>query len=84
MTRDDILEAAREADAANDPVLVTPFLERFATIIERKAAAAEREACLNACATVYYQHIGPLYGEVRYGIAKCDAAIRARNNKEQP
>lgn len=67
MTRDEIVEAAREADAANDPVLVTPFLERFATIIERKAAEAEREACEALC-----------LGEIEHYPGQHAAAIRAR------
>lgn len=48
-------------------------LERFAQIIRNQAledAAAE-------CDGVYYQHLGPEYGEVRYGIAACSSAIRA-------
>lgn len=42
------------------------------------AAAAEREACAQACDTKYYQFIGPAFGEVRHGIATCAASIRAR------
>lgn len=42
------------------------------------AVAAEREACESACDRVYHQHIGPQFGEVRYGIAACKDAIRAR------
>lgn len=49
-------------------------LERFVAA----AVAAEREACINACDTVYYQYIGAELGSVRYGIAACAAAIRAR------
>ena len=41
MTRDDIIRMAREADAAHDEVVVTPLLERFASLV----AEAEREAC---------------------------------------
>ena len=42
MTRDDIIRIAREADAEHDDVRVTPFLERFASLV----AAAEREDIL--------------------------------------
>lgn len=42
------------------------------------AVAAEREACKEACSRVYYQHIGPQFGEVRYGIAACLDAIGAK------
>lgn len=45
MTRDDLSRIAQEADAAHDPVRVTPFLERFAALV----AAAEREACAKVC-----------------------------------
>jgi hypothetical protein len=49
------------------------------TLMCEKMVAAEREACANVCDAVYHQHIGPNYGEVRYGIAACAAAIRARS-----
>lgn len=45
----------------------------------RAAVEAEREACANECAKVYHQHIGPQFGEVRYGVAACQSAIRARS-----
>lgn len=41
----------------------------------------EREACETACDRAYHQYIGPQYGEVRYGIAACKAAISARGSK---
>ena len=40
--------------------------------------AIEREACAVVCDSVYHQNIGPEFGEVRYGIAACAQAIRAR------
>lgn len=43
MKREDIIRMAREADAAHDEVVVTPFLERFAALV----AAAEREAIMH-------------------------------------
>lgn len=82
MTRDDIISMAREAGLCTSTgacALVggadlTPFLQRFATLV----AAKEREVCAKVCDTTYYQHIGPECGQVRYGIAACAAAIRAR------
>lgn len=47
-------------------------------LAKAKAVKAEREACAQVCDSVYHQHIGPQYGEVRHGIAACAAAIRAR------
>ena len=52
-------------------------IERFAALV----AEAEREACAQACDTVYYKHIGPHHAEVRYGVAACARAIRARGDK---
>lgn len=43
------------------------------------ALAKEREACAVICDSVYHQNIGPAFGEVRYGIAACSTAIRARS-----
>lgn len=43
-----------------------------------QARKEEREACATVCDGVYYQNIGPEFGEVRHGIAACAAAIRAR------
>ena len=97
MTRDDILRMAREAGMGFKPldddycdvvgiergtVCRVPCvgieeLERFATLV----AAAEREACANECDKTYHQHIGDGFGEVRYGIAACAAAIRARSTQ---
>lgn len=45
-----------------------------------QAVKDEREACAQACDKVYHEHIGPEYGEVRYGIATCATAIRARKD----
>ena len=50
----------------------------FAQAIAQKAAEAEREACAHECDHSYHRHIGPAYGEIRYGIAACARAIRAR------
>jgi hypothetical protein len=44
-------------------------LQRFAALVLEAAAVH--------CDGVYYQHIGPQFGEVRYGIAECAKAIRA-------
>jgi DNA-binding IclR family transcriptional regulator len=51
-----------------------------ADLEQQRAVLAEREACAKVCDGVYHQHIGPEYGEVRYGIAACAAAIRARKD----
>ena len=85
MTRDEIIEMAREA---RDPdkvdawqyvwTLTQEELERFAALV----AAAEREACAKACDEL------PMYGPDDetadwYGFAQadCAAAIRARGEK---
>ena len=91
MTRDDVIRVAREAGMAphlgrtDDDGKYIPainaiktsvpvqWLERFAALV----AAVEREACAQVCDGVYYRHIGPESGEVRYGVAACAEAIRA-------
>lgn len=83
MNRDDIIRMAREAGifVANNVsmvVVVKDQIERFSNMVEAAAVKAEREACAVACDSVYYQNIGPGFGEVRQGIAECAAAIRAR------
>ena len=70
MTRDDIIEWAREADAAKDDVGITPFLERFAELV----AAAEREECAALCDRFQARDVG-------MQPAECAAAIRAMNEK---
>ena len=47
-------------------------LDRFAELVRQD----QREIDAKVCDTEYYQNIGPMYGEVRLGIAKCAAAIR--------
>jgi len=61
---------------AHDLFTASTVRSLIAAAVER-----EREECAKVCDGVYYQHIGPLHGEVRYGIAKCAAAIRARGEK---
>lgn len=79
MLRDEIIEMARKAGVSirghYDETGSTPTeLEAFAKLV----AAKEREACAAMCDSVYHQNIGPEFGEVRYGIASCAQAIRAR------
>lgn len=84
MTTDDILRMARDAGALSDnshPTTETRYMRAKADAMLRFAAlvaAAEREQCAKVCDAEYYQHLGPEYGEVRYGISTCAVAIRAR------
>ncbi len=83
MTQYEIIQMANEAGLNSyriDPAEAVAVWERFAALVEAKAAAKEREACAQVCDTTYYQFIGPEFGEVRHGIAACAAAIRARGN----
>ena len=69
MKREDIISMAREADAAHDEVVVTPFLERFSALV----ASAEREVCAQAAwDIVQYEVHADLADQVA-------AAIRARS-----
>jgi hypothetical protein len=75
MTRDDIIRLAREVWSAGDVYIgpSTESLERFAALV----AAAEREACAEACGDAYS-------GDEACGDwptpEMCAAAIRARGN----
>lgn len=42
-----------------------------------EAYAAGLEDAEKTCDEQYYKHVGPAYGEVRYGIAACSASIRS-------
>jgi len=74
MTQDQIIGMAREAGMSihTDDRPYMEMLQRFSQLV--RAAALEEAA--QVCDGVYYQHIGPQYGEVRYGIAACAASIR--------
>jgi hypothetical protein len=50
-------------------VVIDEELSRFAALVLEAAAVQ--------CDGVYYQHIGPKFGEVRYGVSECAKAIRA-------
>lgn len=52
-------------------------LQRLAALI--RAEVLEEAAAV--CDGVYHQNIGPGYGEVRYGISSCAAAIRALKDR---
>ena len=69
-----VIEMAIEADGgfSADHINVDA-LTRLCTL----AADRALEAAAVECDGVYHQHIGPQFGEVRYGIAACATAIRA-------
>lgn len=81
MTRDEIVTMALgvgfKVNLHSAPAFETVVaqFESFANLV----AAQEREACKDACGTIYHQFIGPGFGEVRYGITACTEAIIARN-----
>lgn len=74
-------EARRAAQAENADL--KERLARSGVEMRRAVAKAvkdERETCALECDKAYHEHIGPEYGEVRYGIATCATAIRARKD----
>ena len=72
----EVIKLALEARLFDDAMdNYSEQIENFAKLV----ASAEREACAVACDSVYHQNIGPAFGEVRYGIAACSTAIRARS-----
>lgn len=46
--RDDMIRMAREAGVNTEPDIMV-VMERFAAMVEARAAAAEREACAQIC-----------------------------------
>lgn len=49
MNHDEILQAAKEADACHDDVCITPYMYRFAAIIEKRTI----ERCAVVCEGIY-------------------------------
>ena len=74
-------EARKQAQAENADL--KERLARSGVEMRRAVAKAvkdERETCALECDKAYHEHIGSEYGEVRYGIATCATAIRARKD----
>jgi len=85
MTRDDIVEMAKEAGWSDEVLAVAftiPLLEWFAALV----ASAEREACAQVCDGIRYSGYCPPEdgGAPRYydeAAEECAAAIRARGQQ---
>lgn len=77
MNQEDVIRMAREADAAHDDVVITPFLERFAALV----AAAERDAC----AAKIQDQIDHAYlqGEIAVMASSLEAALDAIRERGQ-
>jgi len=73
MTREDIIEMAREAGFDPDLWIYTDTFERFAELV----AAAERSACAEVCEEVEFEFADDSAGTL-IDVAK---AIRARGEK---
>ena len=79
-TQDEIIEMAKEAGLSN-PIWIEndyEIIETFASLVEAKATAKEREACALICDD---HHEIWRFGEGEYsasGPKDCAAAIRAR------
>ena len=73
MTNDEILQAAKEADACHDDVCITPYMYRFAAIIEKRTI----ERCAAECNYVS-KNARPSTVSYAYktGADECAAAIR--------
>ena len=94
MTRDEIIQLAREADMIDfrdedSDLHVVQFVDFLASVIG-KAVAAERKACANVCEKIsdeYDENEGLKYAELRTDAATggrdCASAIRARGEKGQ-
>jgi hypothetical protein len=92
MTRDEIIQLAREADMIDfrdedSDLHVVQFVDFLASVIG-KAVAAEREACAKVCEKIsdeYCESEGRKYAELRTdaetGARDCESAIRARGEK---
>ena len=88
MTREEIIRLAREAGFETkrgmvwvDQVELTRSMQRFAALIEQRAAVAEREACAKRCERVADDYIAA-NGRHAAAIAyECAVAIRATGEK---
>lgn len=69
MNNDEILQAAKEADACHDDVCITPYMYRFAAIIEKRTI----ERCAVVCNSKLIPNI--TFAE-HMAIKMCAAAIR--------
>lgn len=65
MNHDEILQAAKEADACHDDVCITPYMYRFAAIIEKRTI----ERCAAVCEKKWRK-------ESSFDSYDCAAAIR--------
>jgi hypothetical protein len=72
MTRADIIRMAIEAELVPDALWETPELERFAALV----AAAEREACAQACAVVCTINLNSYGDGYNQGAIDCEKAIK--------
>jgi len=81
MTRTEVIAIARDVGMCGmltDVVCTIDELERFAALVEAKAAAKEREACAQVCDDKAHA-VRFLCNESN--VIACAAAIRARGNK---
>lgn len=80
MTKNEIMRMARESGMP-DPMVFIGAYERFSALLEARAAAAERKACVEACKG---QRLLLGEDEAKYanlGIAMCVDAIKTRGIK---
>jgi hypothetical protein len=75
-----IEQLAREVSKYGTSGHIYQLYQRQPRLLEIFAALVRNEALEEAavkCDSVYYEHLGPEYGEVRYGISASAAAIRS-------
>lgn len=90
ITKDEIMEMAYEAgieeaySLRHDQVLVkfkSDSLERFAALVEAKAAEKEREACAKVCHDASVPVPGELQSDAQWSALCLATAIRSRSSE---
>ena len=86
MTHDEIIEMAKEAGLLPCQGIHTGDLEAFAKLVEEKATAKERVACVKECKKLFKVFLSSKYStgqplssfKERHAVAACIESIEAR------
>ena len=86
MTQDGIIKMAKEAGLLPCQGIHTGDLEAFAKLVEEKATAKEREACVKECKKLFKVFLSSKYStgqplssfKERHAVAACIESIEAR------
>jgi len=81
----DVINLAEKADEYADAKIAQPgeFHPDWHKVRDERFAELALEEAAKTCDAAYWRNLGPAYGEVRYGISACAAAIRAMKPTER-